>query len=480
MHEERRLTGIEALFLRMDRGSAYNHTLKIVILDPSSDPDGWSFERYRVLLEHYLSVVPMLRQRYLRTPFGLHRPVWVDDRAFELDTHLRRVACPAPGGMSEFCSLVEQIYCHPLDHGRPLWQVWVVEGLEGGRVALLGLFHHAYSDGAGMRAIVEDLAASEPFDPPETAPPAPRDCDGAPGPAGWQRMLGAVREWPEVARAVHPAVRAMRARRQLERGFSAGSDSGMPSAADRRRPQPFGGRLARSRRFACESFSLAELREVRGALGGTINDVFLACVSGSVRSFLLDRGRPCESAAVGTMAFVTKPVAERSGQGGNFSSTDDVWLHPEIADPVKRLAAVSESAEVTKRHFKAVGDADPMVLVDLVPGTLIGALLRLDERTEGRCSPGCNIVVSNVPGPRGHRYVGRWRMEHWFSTGQLSHGATLNFTGWSYAGQFNLCVLAGTTRVPDAWALVNGFRASLEQLLSIARAPCVETGRGSM
>ena len=146
----RRLNGVDALMLYLDGGSAYNHTLKISVLDPSTDPDGWSWPKARRMFSERVHLLPVFRLRYLPTPLNLHHPIWVEDPDFDLDAHVRRVVCPAPGGMEEFCALVEQIYAHPLDRDRPLWQTWVVEGLEGGRVALVTLLHHAYSDGVGV------------------------------------------------------------------------------------------------------------------------------------------------------------------------------------------------------------------------------------------------------------------------------------------------------------------------------------------
>jgi WS/DGAT/MGAT family acyltransferase len=460
------MTGLEAMFVRMDRRSAYQHTLKVAILAPSGDPDGWSFDRYRRALEHQLRVVPILRQRYVETPLGLHRPVWVDDPDFDLDVHMRRIACPSPGGMAEFCRVVEQVYCHPLDHRRPLWQVWVVEGLEGGRVAILALVHHAYSDGAGMRAIVEATTSSEPGDLPSEAgggfvsPPLP---------SALRRTAWAVRDLPELARELVPTVRLVRERVRLEREHAARGSDDRPTAKDKRQPQRFGGPLGRGRKFACGSVSLEEMRQVRAALGGSINDVFLACVAGSVRSFLTGQRVECSAPLVATMPLGMKSAAERDFLGGNFSSVDDIWLHAEIADPVERYAATRASAQATKDHFSMVSKADPLSLIDFIPSPVLSAALLLDERTGGRFTPASNVLVSNVRGPEEPRYIGRWQLERWFSTGQVLHGATLNFTGWSYVGEFNVCVLANSSQVSDPWPLLEQFRASLQELLGCAR-----------
>jgi len=466
----RRMTGIDSMFLRLDRGSAYQHTLKIAIVDPSTDPDGWSFDRYRALVEHQLRLVPTMRQRYVDTPLGLHHPQWVDDPEFDLEVHLRRVMCPPPGDMAQFCTLVEQVYCHPLDRDRPMWQVWVVEGLQDGRVALLALIHHSYSDGAGMRAILEAMTTEEPFSVPgrssEDTPVAP-----ASRPSALRRAVWGIRDLPPVFRQLTPGIQALRKRIRLEREFADGPSGDRPSGADRRKPQPFGGQLARGRRFACGTVPLDDMRQVSKALGGTINDVVLSCVAGSVRAFLASKGEACTEPLVAAMPLTTKPAAEREVLGGNFSSSDDVWLHAEIADPVLRFNATRTSAQATKEHFSAVSDADPFGLVDLIPGPLISGLIRLDERSGGgRMMPVSNIIVSNVRGPEETRYVGRSRLENWFSTGQVWHGATLNFTGWSYAGEFNFCVLASSRQVPNAWPLVEQFHAALNELVEHSKS----------
>jgi diacylglycerol O-acyltransferase len=466
----RRMIGVEAMLVRGDRRSAYQHTLKIAVVDPTGDPDGWSFDRYRAMVDHQLRLVPTLRQRYVDTPFGIHHPLWIDDPDFDLDVHLRRVVCPPPGSLTEFCALVEQVYCHPLDQSRPMWQIWVVEGLERGRVALLGLVHHSYSDGAGMRAILDAMTTPEPADV-VTMPDADTQAAITKRPSAMRRAVWGIRDLPPTFRQLRPGLRALRERIQLEREYTVQGGQNRPLAADRRQPQPFGGPLTRGRRFACATVQLEDMRQVGAVLGGTINDVFLACVAGSVRAFLSSTAEAPAKPLVAAMLLTTKPAAERAHLGGNFSSSDDVWLHAEIADPVQRFVATQRSAEATKQHFKSVSDADPFSLVDLVPGALMSVLARYDERSGGRLMPVTNVIVSNVRGPDETRYIGRWRMAEWFSTGQVLHGATLNFTGWSYAGQFSFCVLASSLQVPNAWPLVEAFQAALSELLECARAP---------
>ena len=459
----RRLNSSDALMLRLDRGNAYNHTLKIAVLDPSTDPQGWSRPRMQQIMRERIHLLPVFRQRYLSTPLGIHQPIWVDDPEFDLDAHVRYVACPAPGGMKEFCALVEQVYANPLDRSRPLWQLWVVEGLEGDRVALVTLFHHAYTDGIGAIGMMENVFS----DVPEDTPRAAAAWEPGPLPSPSRRLGWALRDLPALLRQVPITARALRERVRIEREIACARPGLAPSSMDRSAAGPFQCGLSRNRRFACETFSLPELREISAAFGVTINDVFLSCVAGSVRRLLRDAGSVPDGPMVGSMPLSLKPLAERPSPG-NYTSMDYVWLHTEIADPVERLRESGASAKATKEHFAATKDADLSKIVEIVPGPLVSALVWANEKTDGRYSPFKNIGVSNVPGPRRSLYLGQWKLDRWFSTGQVAHGAVLNFTVWSYGDQFNLGVLADAEAIPDVWPLVAGFRLSLDELLESA------------
>ena len=197
-------------------------------------------------------------------------------------------------------------------------------------------------------------------------------------------------------------------------------------------------------------------------LGVTINDVFMACVAGSVRRYLERSGSLPDEAMVATMPLAVTPAAERA-RPGNYSSVDYVWLHAQIADPLERLRATHVAAEATKQHFTQTKDADIGAVIELLPERVISSLARGNARTKGRFDTFKNVVVSNVPGPREPRYLGRWRVDRWFSTGQiLPRRDAEHMTVWSYCDQFNLCVLADAVAVPDTWELVRGFRTSLQ------------------
>ena len=231
----RRLNSSDALMLRLDRGNAYNHTLKIAVLDPSTDPQGWSRPRMQQIMRERIHLLPVFRQRYLSTPLGIHQPIWVDDPEFDLDAHVRYVACPAPGGMKEFCALVEQVYANPLDRTRPLWQLWVVEGLEGDRVALVTLFHHAYTDGIGAIGMMENVFS----DVLEDTPRAAAAWEPGPLPSPSRRLGWAFRDLPALLRQVPITARALRERVRIEREIACTRPGLAPSSMDRSAAGPF-------------------------------------------------------------------------------------------------------------------------------------------------------------------------------------------------------------------------------------------------
>lgn len=160
-----RLSGVDTFQLQLETHQHYCHTFKVAILDPSSDPQGWCYDRYREIFKQRIHCIPWLRWRYLRTPLGLNFPIWVEDPDFNVDYHLRRVVCPPPGDQKALCEFMSSVYIYQLDRSRPLWLNWVVEGLEGGKVATVTLVHHAYVDGMG--------ASQAPHPETSDAPPTP-------------------------------------------------------------------------------------------------------------------------------------------------------------------------------------------------------------------------------------------------------------------------------------------------------------------
>lgn len=463
-----RMGGGDALMLYLDRAEAYNHTIKLQIIDPTSDPEGWSWKRFKAAWVSRVGLVPRLRQRYLRVPFGLNHPVWVDDPAFDLDYHLRRVGCPAPGTMPELCELICELYAHPLDHSRPLWQVWVIEGLEGGRVGVLLLIHHALTDGIGILRMLNNFWQTR---PEALEHPEPAAWHPAPLPSKSRLLLEGLRDLPGVVAANLPgAIRGWRAGRRIVSDWRREGRTLPPSAGDPGYPAPFAARLSPRRTFAARSFQLERIRSLGKSLGVTINDVFLATLAGAIRSLLHQQtGTAPAAPMVATVPFALVPLEART-RDGNYSTTCHTLLHTEIEDPVGRLQACKRDADTMKAYFEATREANLTAILNLLPPLVPKLVERVNQMKGGGLLPFWNVVVSNVPGPRTTLQLGHLRLAQWFSTGQIAHGATLNVTAWSYVDQFNLCVLSDPQVLDDAWQLVDRFEQSLVELEAASRS----------
>ena len=157
----KRLNGADAFMLGMETSKSYMHTFKVAIIDPSTDPNGWSFDKYYDESARRIHLLPMLRWKYLPSPLGLNHPYWVDDPDFDLHYHIRRVACPPPADHKSLCEFIAAVYSYQLDRNRPLWMEWVVEGLADGKVAIVLLVHHAYVDGVGASWLMQQFFQPE-------------------------------------------------------------------------------------------------------------------------------------------------------------------------------------------------------------------------------------------------------------------------------------------------------------------------------
>jgi diacylglycerol O-acyltransferase / wax synthase len=462
-----RMGGGDALMLYLDRAEAYNHTIKLQIIDPAADPAGWSWTRFKAAWASRVGLVPRLRQRYLRVPFGLNHPVWADDPAFDLDYHLRRVGCPAPGTKIELCELICELYAHPLDHSRPLWQAWVIEGLEGGRVGVLLLIHHALTDGLGILRMLNTFWQTR---PEAIEHPEPSEWRPAALPSKWRLLFAGLRDLPGVVSANLPgAIRGSRAGRRIVAEWRRAGRTRPPSPGDRQYPAPFATRLSPRRSFAVRSFQLERIRTLARALCVTINDVFLASLAGAIRELRREQtGVAPDAPMIATVPFALVPLAERT-RDGNFSTTCHTLLHTEIADPRERLQACKRSADTMKAYFEATREANVAAVLNLLPPLVPKLVERINEMKGGGLLPFWNVVASNVPGPRSPLQLGQLKLVEWFSIGQIAHGATLNVTVWSYVDQFNLSVLSDPQVLDDAWRLVDQFEASLAALEAAAR-----------
>ena len=463
----RRMDGVSAFLFHQEQSGAVMHTLKISIMDTSDIPGGWNYELFRKSVANRQHLLPMFRWKALKVPLGLHHPVWVDDPDFDLDYHLRRIACPAPGDRKAFCELVSEVYAWPLDMSKPLWLCWVVEGLQDNEVALVTLVHHAYTDGSGAARLLHRIYslsqnAAEPEMQMAWVP------EKTPGRLALlaHALIDLPRTWMTSLPKIRQGISNVRAMKKKYR------ESGRelpPSALSDTRDSPFNIMVGRGRTFVFDTLALEDIRAISKGFGVTINDLFVAATAGAYRKFMQTRGYdPDTGPLVAAIPVSKRPPPEQDDMIGNMTSTDYLAMPVHLADPAARLKAAAHAGNVMKEHLVAAEGADLSNIVEITPPILIRLLDWIVKQKEGKFGIWGNAAISNVPGPREPLYMGAMKLKNWISMGMIAHGLGLNTTVWSYSGQFNICILADKKLLPDGWELVGYFReafAEYQQLL---------------
>jgi WS/DGAT/MGAT family acyltransferase len=461
-----RLSPLDASFLFAEHRTAAMHVGAVMTFAP---PEGGAFDpdAFTALIGHRLALVPRYRQKVREVPGGLGLPVWVDDPDFDLAFHVRRSALPAPGTEEELLELVGRLLARQLDRSRPLWEVYLVEGLADGRFAVVTKTHHAMVDGLAsmdIGAVLLDLT------------PRPRDTPGddwrpAPEPSGLELAASAAahalrrpRDVLDVAGRALTDVReaASVVGRTVEGVLAAGR-----SAATVRPVQPLNAATGQQRRYGMCRSALAEHRAVRKAHGGTVNDVVLAVVTGTLRRWLISRGEPLTAdTAVRAMVPVSVRARARGGPAaGNSISAYLVDLPVAEDDPVVRLGVLRDAMEVHKRSGQAVGAANLMRLVGLAPPIVHSLGARLASQYSSNFY---NVLVTNVPGPPRPLYAMGARMLDMFPVVPLGGGQAVAIGITSYDGGVHYGFTADRDALPDVDVLAGFVTDSLEELVALS------------
>jgi WS/DGAT/MGAT family acyltransferase len=463
-----RLSGLDASFLYFETPANHLHVSSVMTFDPSTVPNGYSFAHIKETVAERLHLVPPFRRRLVSVPFNLHHPVWIEDPDFDLDFHLRRVAVPAPGAHDELVELAGHIVSLQLDRSRPLWEIWVVEGLENGQVATISKMHHSTIDGVSGANILAHLLDLAP-EPTEERPPSRWEPEREPSDAA---MLGQALAWRlrrpvELARLVPTTAGALFKLALRRRG---GAPKGAtPLTAPR---TSFNSTITPHRRVELVSVPLADVKAIKNAFGATVNDAVLAICAGALRRYLEEEGEHLEKPLLATVPISVRANGDGPGAGANQVSAMFTSLATDIDDPVERLQIIHESTTGAKEEHNAVGATMLQQWAELAAPNVFSQAARLYSAMGlgGRHPPIHNVVISNVPGPQFPLYFAGARLTALYPLGPIFDGLGLNITVLSYLDTVGFGLLGARELMPRLKALGSAITDATAELKKRAGA----------
>jgi diacylglycerol O-acyltransferase len=456
-----RLSAVDAGFLHAEDGSdAHMHIGGLAVLEGPAP----SIEEFTSHIEGRLHLVPRYRQRVVHPPLQTGRPLWVDDADFTISYHVRHTALPRPGTEEQLRRLVGRIASQRLDRTKPLWEVWLIEGLADERFAIINKTHHALVDGVGGVDILTALFDLEPE--PARATPEPWDPHPTPRTTGLlaHGAQAALKTAAGIATGLLGAAANVRdsARRAAEAGqgvLEIGHRLIDPAPATplNRKPGPH-------RRFATVSCDLEDFKTVKNSLGGTVNDVVLTVVSGALGRFLQSRGMETDGLVLRACVPMSVRTADQKGGAGNRITIMVAPLPVGTPDPSERLAAVRESMDGVKNSKQAVGAETLTKMEEFMPPTVLAQAARL-----GFSPRLYNVLVTNVPGPQFPVYLLGRQMLELFPVAFLAPTHLLAIGIISYHGRVTLGLLGDYDGVPDLDLLAKEIESALDELVAAAK-----------
>ena len=464
------LGGLDATFLSCETPTMHLHVCGLLLLDPSTMPSGYSYDHVRSMLFERLPKIPSVRQKLATTPFTLGRLFWIDDPNLDIDRHLHRVFLePEAGDERSLANVVGDIASRPLRRDRPLWELWVIEGLANGHMAILVKMHHSTIDGVSGANMMGHLFDLEPL---PAAPSRSSDDWRANHPPSQLELLGRslasrLAEPLELARLM-PAT-ALRVATTLWRiGRREGSDA--PTAKPFTAPRTlFNATITARRSVAFTDVALADIKRVKDAFGVTVNDVVTAVVGGALRHYLEDRGElPDRTLIAATPVSVHDQTTERAGM--TKLSVMFSTLATDQKDPVERLRAIASANARAKEIHRMVG-ADTLVRWAehfSLNAFALGARLYSTLHAADHHRVVHNLILSNVPGPPVPLYLAGARLVGLYPLGPITDGAGLNVTVLSEEDRVGFGIVTCPDLVPRVWDLADAVPGALEELVTAA------------
>jgi diacylglycerol O-acyltransferase len=453
-----RLSALDASFLHLERLETPMHVGALTVFEGASffSPEGrFRIGAVRELVESRLHRIPRFRKRAQPVALEAGHPIWVDDDRFDIAHHVRLTALPAPGERAQLLALFERLQAQLLDRSRPLWELWFVEGLEGGHVALIQKTHHALVDGVSgvdVATVLLDFT-------PEAVIPEPPPWHRVPAPSPGRLLIDTLKEHTAV-----PAAIVRRARRDpdappaadrvatVARSIATLADGGVVAPrTSLNRP------VGRTRRFGCVRVPLDEVKAVRRTLGGTVNDVVLAGITGGLARLLESRGELTPELTLRAFCPVSVRDDSQRMQLGNRVSAMFVPLPVGEPDPGRRLQLVRDATRSLKEREQAVGASALLSLTEYAAPTLLGLGARVAHH-----QPFFNLICTNVPGPQVPLYCMGGRMLEAYPMVPLAKNLSLGIAILSYCGHLHLGLLADR----DQWADLPVLEAGLDDAFS--------------
>jgi diacylglycerol O-acyltransferase / wax synthase len=455
---------LDAEFLHLEDGTAHMHIASCAIFEGPAP----RYDKLVARIASKLPRVPRYRQRIRFVPLDLRRPFWIDDPHFNLEYHVRHTALPRPGGKAELCRLMGRLMSQELDRARPLWEAWVVEGLAGGQWAVVSKVHHCMVDGVAgvdLMSVVLDLERE----------PEPAVVDGwqpAPEPSALRLAVdGAVNVVTRPTEQVRAAWAALHApRRALERGWTIAT--GLRGYGSTLRPTPrtsLDGTIGPHRRWTYAGASLADIRTIRHAFGGTVNDIVVAAVTSGFRDLIVARGEDPDHVALRTLVPVS--VRDEAGHGAYDNRVSAIFLDlpVHVRDPLERLAAVHTEMDRLKRSHEAEAGQVLTHLAGAVPPALMAQGTRLVSRLVSRMPQRTmNTVTTNIPGPQFPLYFAGRELLEYLPFVPIGPGVRIGVAILSYNGQLRFAVTGDYDTAADISVLADGIDTAIALLLRLA------------
>jgi diacylglycerol O-acyltransferase / wax synthase len=458
-----RLTALDSAFLHMEDQGALMHVASVMTFEG----DAPEYDELLAAIDSRLHLVPRYRQRLAEVPYGQGRPVWVDDPHFNLRYHLRHTGLPHPGTDEQLKNLAGRVFSHQLDRRRPLWEIWLVDGLDRNRFALIAKTHHALVDGVSGVDIATVLFDTQP-EPSPTAPPE-HPWVPKPEPSRAQLLADALIERAtvpsEAARGLRALTRHPRkvAGKLVESGAAVGST--LLATLRPAPPSPLNVRIGPHRRYTWVDADLAEFKAIKDELGGTVNDVVLTVVALTLGRYLRRHGHPTDDLELRALVPVSVRADAEHGALGNRVAAMYAPLPVGLEDPEDAYRRVHEAMAGLKESGQAVGAQMITQLGDFAPPTILSQASRLQARQRW-----FNVVVTNVPGPQFPLYVSGRRLLRLYPVVPLSLMQALGIAIMSYDGRLGFGLLGDFDALADLDDLADDLETSIAALARVAGA----------